>query len=87
MDVSLTAKSRPREFDANSALDAALRLFWQKGYESTSLTDLTDVMGIKRLSLYAPFGKAARSRHDMPVSTPASIRRTCRAAVCATAGG
>lgn len=47
---------RPREFDADAALERAMKLFWRQGYEGTSLTDLTNTLGITRPSLYAAFG-------------------------------
>ena len=48
--------SRARSFDIDTAIDQALQQFWRKGYEGTSIADLTQALGINRPSLYAAFG-------------------------------
>lgn len=60
MKISETKSSRPRgrplSFDRDTVLERAMHLFWQKGYESTTVHDLTAAMGITAPSLYAAFG-------------------------------
>ena len=53
--------ARPREFDMNQALDAAISAFWAYGYEATSMADLMRVMGLKKGSIY----KAFADKHDL----------------------
>jgi AcrR family transcriptional regulator len=52
----MAVTGRPREFDRDAALKAAMLLFWRKGFAATSMNDLCDAMGIRSPSLYAAFG-------------------------------
>ena len=61
---------RHREFDVDKVLDAALCVFWRKGYEGTSYADLTEAAGVERPALYSAFGnkealfRQALARYD-----------------------
>lgn len=53
--------ARTKEFDPDAALQAALELFWRRGYEATSMSDLVGHLGVARASIYATFG----NKHEL----------------------
>jgi TetR/AcrR family transcriptional repressor of nem operon len=48
--------ARPREFDIDQALEQAMRVFWERGYQGTSIGDLMEAAAVQKQSLYCAFG-------------------------------
>lgn len=74
---------RPRSFDRNSAIAVAMRLFWQHGYEGTSIAALTECIGITPPSLYTAFGdkrQLFREAVDLYLGGPSAVASAIEAA-------
>jgi AcrR family transcriptional regulator len=88
---SMATRGRPRSFDRDVALRRAVVLFWEQGYEGTSIADLTAAIGISAPSLYAAFGSkeelfreaVAAYSQDSPTDRALARERTAREAVAA----
>lgn len=90
-DETLKTRGRPRQFDRDEALRRAMRLFWERGYAATSITDLGAATGLNPPSLYAAFGDKQRlfleavdryqADHGAPDSALLNAGGTARAAI------
>ncbi|MFG2605623.1 TetR/AcrR family transcriptional regulator [Streptomyces sp. NPDC048514] len=69
--------ARTKEFDPDAVLQAAVELFWRRGYEATTMADLVEHLGIGRASLYATFG----SKHELYLKALDRYERTGSTAI------
>ena len=72
--------ARPREFDTTEALNQAMQVFWAKGYEATSLSDLIGAMELSKSSFSPAFGSTEMPRKVASRSNSAA-RRICNGSV------
>jgi len=80
-------RGRPRSFDRDAALAAAMRVFWRKGFEATSISDLTEAMNLNPPSLYSAFGDKEQLFLEAVESYSSHNRESCPYASEATARG
>lgn len=73
--------ARPREFDTTEALRKAMQVFWSKGYEATSLTDLIEAMELSKSSFYDTYG----SKHEVFLETIEHYKKTVTAQISGVA--
>jgi TetR/AcrR family transcriptional regulator, transcriptional repressor for nem operon len=78
--------ARTKQFDGDRALDDAVRVFWEKGYEAASIQDLVKATGVNRASLYQTFGSKRKLFLKALDRFAACDRNVARAAACAEPG-
>lgn len=78
---------RPLEFDPDEALDAAVEVFWGRGYEATSVSDLLDAMALSKSSLYQAFGSKQQLFERCLVRYADGLSKRMRAALDASSSG
>ena len=75
------SRGRPKVFDRDAALDKAMKLFWQHGYEATSLADLVEATGAKAPTPYAEFtnkeGLFRAVLDHISIVLPPSMKHSC----------
>ena len=77
-EQSFLARARTKDFDENEVLGKAIRLFWHKGYNGTSMQDLVDGLGISRSSLYDTYG----DKHTLYIKALESYQNSSGSEMC-----